>query len=287
MKRKWHAHALAGLLVCAAGAAAGAGSPDSIPPAAGVWLGASVREAGTDSSGLEITAVEPGGPAAAAGLQTGDIVVRVDGITVAARNEFDRHVQSRRAGDQVRVAIQRPGVPEQTVVVTLAPRPAEAPAGTGVGHLQAPAGLPGRPRLRVDVVDLDADLADQFRPPGGTGALVTRVEDTGPAAGGGLHTGDILLRIDDQDVHNAAEASIALDGHPDGDIVYVDVWRQQKRQTLRLPVESRAAWLARTRPPAAAAAPAATDEWRREVQKLRRDLEELRREVDLLRRERR
>lgn len=290
MKRKWRATALAGLLAFAAGARAQTGSPDSLLHESGVWFGASVREAGADSSGLEITAVEPDGPAATAGLLAGDLVLRVDGIAVSERGDFVRHIQTRHPGDGLRVAIRRGGAPEQTVVVTLAARRDEAAGATWVDRLQgslpSAAWLQGRPRLGVDVVELDADLAAYFRAPHPTGALVTRVEETGPGARGGLRTGDILLRVDGHDVRSTGALSAAIDVHADGDVVEIEVWRQQNRRTLRVPVESRVAWFGRTRTPAPQAAPAGAEELRREVQKLRREVEELRREVDMLRRRR-
>src|SRR5438874_3639503 len=53
--------------------------------------------------------VVPGGPAAAAGLQTGDQVVAVDGVPVDSFDDLRRELQKRDAGAQRRVEVLRDG----------------------------------------------------------------------------------------------------------------------------------------------------------------------------------
>ena len=60
---------------------------------------------------LTTTRIEviPGGPAAAAGLQTGDQVVAVDGVPVDSFDDLRRELQKRDAGAQRRVEVLRDG----------------------------------------------------------------------------------------------------------------------------------------------------------------------------------
>jgi len=75
------------------------------------------------SSGLLVAQVAPGSPAEAAGLQQGDIIVKVDGQDVTDPAALATTVRGMKPGDQVHLTIDRNGQ-EQTVTVTLAERPA-------------------------------------------------------------------------------------------------------------------------------------------------------------------
>jgi putative serine protease PepD len=53
--------------------------------------------------------VVPGGPAADAGLEPGDVVTEIDGQTVAGYEEFVVEIRSRQPGDTVTLTVQRDG----------------------------------------------------------------------------------------------------------------------------------------------------------------------------------
>jgi S1-C subfamily serine protease len=75
------------------------------------------------STGLLIAEVAPGSPAAAAGLQQGDIVIKVNGQDVTDSSALAAMIRDMKPGDQVQVTVDRNGQ-EQTITVTLAERPA-------------------------------------------------------------------------------------------------------------------------------------------------------------------
>ncbi|OLC29079.1 MAG: hypothetical protein AUH31_07625 [Armatimonadetes bacterium 13_1_40CM_64_14] len=72
--------------------------------------------------GVFVREVSPGGPAAAAGLQAGDIIVAVDGKRIGNWNEFIRELFSKRPGDRVRIEYFRESK-RGTAEVTLGQRP--------------------------------------------------------------------------------------------------------------------------------------------------------------------
>ena len=78
-----------------------------------------------DSGRSTIAAVSAGGPAAAAGLRVGDVIVSVDGKKVADPDDVAAAIQDRHPGESVKVEVQRGGS-SQTLDVTLAERPATA-----------------------------------------------------------------------------------------------------------------------------------------------------------------
>ncbi len=78
--------------------------------------------------GVEIVDVHPGGPAAAGGLQTGDVVRTVDGVDVRTLAGLLGEVDRRSVGDTVELEIVRDGSTVEATV-RLEERPATVPAG--------------------------------------------------------------------------------------------------------------------------------------------------------------
>ena len=75
-----------------------------------------------NGEGAEIAQATPNGPAADAGLQTGDVVVKVDGQDVTGANDVAAAIEDNKPGDKVAVTVRRGGS-EQTIDVTLGQRP--------------------------------------------------------------------------------------------------------------------------------------------------------------------
>lgn len=71
-----------------------------------------------DSDGVFVTDAPAGGAAAAAGLRKGDIVIKVNGVTVTSGPEMQEQVTRYKPGDKVTVTFLRDGK-EQTVNLTL------------------------------------------------------------------------------------------------------------------------------------------------------------------------
>jgi putative serine protease PepD len=76
----------------------------------------------TTGSGAEIAMTVPGGPAANAGLQVGDVIKSVGGQRILDPTQLSTIVSKKKPGDRVPVVIERGGG-SQTVDVTLGTRP--------------------------------------------------------------------------------------------------------------------------------------------------------------------
>ena len=73
---------------------------------------------------LTVTAVTPGSPAAAGGLQVGDEMVEVDGVAVAGKKAREIGPMVRKAeGETLRLLMRRPDGETYTAVLTGARRP--------------------------------------------------------------------------------------------------------------------------------------------------------------------
>jgi S1-C subfamily serine protease len=81
-----------------------------------------VRMGDAPEGGAAVGSVEPGGPAARAGLQGGDVIVEVDGEPVDDSEDVSGAVNAGRPGQELRVVVQRGGQ-RRTLTVELGTQP--------------------------------------------------------------------------------------------------------------------------------------------------------------------
>jgi len=90
------------------------------------WIGISVDPNSSDrlaQQGIQITAVDPGSPAAVAGLKPNDVITRIGGKPVRSASEGMKEVVNSKPGSAVVIDFYRNGEP-QSVTVTIAEPPA-------------------------------------------------------------------------------------------------------------------------------------------------------------------
>ena len=89
------------------------------------YLGVSGGAEDGDGQGARIQQVSPGGPAAEAGLRSGDLVTRVGDHTVRSWEDLVLAIRQLEAGSTVEVRVRR-GSAEQTLQVTVGSRPVDS-----------------------------------------------------------------------------------------------------------------------------------------------------------------
>ena len=87
-----------------------------------------VGAADSTSSGALVHSVAAGGPAAKAGVRTGDRIVAIDGAAIAGASDLVAVLASHRPGDRVTLSVVR-GSSRRTLKLTLVPQPATASSG--------------------------------------------------------------------------------------------------------------------------------------------------------------
>ena len=165
--------------------------------------------------------VEPGQPAARAGVQQGDVIVKVNGKDVTPDSTLSFMVADLPVGSRVRLDVIRNGKPV-ALTATLAERPPEDQlAGASQddnndgtpdnGGTNAPSSSV-RSALGLSLQTLTAQLDQQLGLPSGThGVVVTGVDDSSDAAAKGLQPRDVITQIGQRPVANVAEAAAAVD----------------------------------------------------------------------------
>jgi serine protease Do len=169
------------------------------------------------AEGALVRVVERGGPAAAAGIQPGDVIVQYNGKAVKKSDDLVEAVTRTKPGTTVPVDVVRNGKP-QTLDVTVAKLELED------GDRQTETA--DETQLGIALRDLSPDIARRLNLPAERkGALVGQVERGSPAARSGIRAGDVILEVNRTSVASAAEAATAL-RQPEQTTVLVLLWRE-------------------------------------------------------------
>jgi len=160
----------------------------------------------SQGGGALIGDVTPGGPAAKAGLQRGDIILELNDTTISGPDDLSVRISEMAPGSVAHLKVYRDGH-TQEVDVTLGTYPEEnnQPGAPEQGEGAALQGL--------HVQNLTPDITQQLGLPSGTsGVVVTDVDPSSPAAAAGVQHGDVIEEVDRKAVHNVEEFRQALQG---------------------------------------------------------------------------
>ena len=165
-----------------------------------------------------VARVEPGQPAARAGVQQGDVIVRVAGQDVTPDSTLSFIVASQAVGARVPIELIRNGRP-LTVTATLADRPPEEQlaanddeeSSTPSDDAQASPQII-RNALGLSLQTVTPALARQLGLPAPVrGVAITNVDPSSDAGSKGLQPRDIIVAIGQRPVATTAEAAAAVD----------------------------------------------------------------------------
>ena len=167
-------------------------------------------------SGEIVRSVVVGGPGARAGLQQGDVIVKVNGQAVTPDQTVSYLVANTQAGSRVPLEILRAGK-RATVTVQVGERPTEeqlAQIGGGATPDTTPNGTPAAPQraLGLSLTPLTPEVGRATNLPAGAhGVVITAVDPNSDAAEKGFQRGDLILSVNNQAVTSPAQVVAAVD----------------------------------------------------------------------------
>jgi serine protease Do len=170
------------------------------------WLGVQIQDVTRQLAesfnmdrphGALVAKVIPGGPAEKAGLQIGDIIVEFNGQVIETSGELPPRVGVFPIDEKAKVKIIRQGEKQEiSVKIGLLPNQPNAQSK------EAPVEVASN-RLGVVVSDLTAEQRQQLQVEK-NGVLVQKV-GKGIAMDNGIQPGDVILRIQNNVIHDSAE----------------------------------------------------------------------------------
>jgi serine protease Do len=165
-----------------------------------------------------VRSVQPGEPAARAGIQQGDVIVRVNGQPVSPDQTASYLIANTTVGARIPIDIIRDGRPVR-VTATVGQRPTEEQlarlvGGEGEDPATGSGAAPARPQqaLGLSLQALTPELARAANlPASARGVIITAVDASSDAAEEGLQRGDLILSVNRQPVTTPAQVLAAVD----------------------------------------------------------------------------
>ncbi|NQW09324.1 MAG: DegQ family serine endoprotease [Alphaproteobacteria bacterium] len=194
------------------------------------WLGVRIQQVtdeiaeslGLDTArGALVAEVTDGGPAKAAGIKAGDVIVSFDGKPVAEMRELPRIVAETKVGENVPVTVWRDGGPatvtarlgeleqaEQASLQTTSPDQ-KGPAPSDQSHVAS---------LGLGLGTLTPQLRGEYSLKDGVdGVVVTAVDENGPAAEKGIKPGDVIVEVSQNEVKSPSDVEKGVQAARDKD----------------------------------------------------------------------
>lgn len=200
--------------------------------------------------GVRVAGVSPGGPAAEAGVKTGDVIVAIESKPVATGRDVVRAMEAVKPGDKVALGVKRDGKPVQLAV--------EARALDMFLFVGGPGSRPDLPLSAIAAVaplamSPDGDshwLLDDW----GDAEFVTLTPGLGRYFGAdkgvlvahapedasfGLKDGDVIVAIGGREPQSGRHAMRILRSYQPGESVVLKILRDRKAQTLNARIPER------------------------------------------------
>jgi len=160
-----------------------------------------------NNTGVYINSVYPDSPGQKAGLVAGDALLKCDHKPVNTREQVFRILQTKKAGDVIKVLVQRKGR-KKSFHVKLQKPP------QGLIKVAAKAAKPPI-WMGADIQNIDAVMKMQFKLKDQKGVIVSHVAPNSPAANSGLNIGDVIRRFHGTRIRDVKQLQgLILNGQP-------------------------------------------------------------------------
>jgi predicted metalloprotease with PDZ domain len=187
------------------------------------------------AGGARVREVSPGGPAAEAGIRTGDVIVAVNGTAISGAEparQVMRLMHEVKPDSRVSVRVLRDGKPQE-FTVTARGGPSFDFDFSELPDFNA-AFMVHRPLGDMELATLSPQLGSYF----GTekGVLVVRAPANGALK---LEDGDVILAIDGREPTSGSHATRILGSYQPGEKVTLRIVRQHKTQQIEATLPER------------------------------------------------
>ncbi|MEX2640166.1 MAG: DegQ family serine endoprotease [Balneolales bacterium] len=169
--------------------------------------------------GILVNDVTDGGPAEQAGLESGDVIIEINGNPIEETREFPFAIANMRPGDMIDLTYIRDGE-RHTVEFELGRRPTEEQtADQGGGSVEDVTGFA--------VTELTNELAETLGVnPNVDGVVVEGISQNSDAYRNNLRRGDVIVSVNRMPVSSVSEFNEIVTSSPSGEVILLQVVRQ-------------------------------------------------------------
>jgi S1-C subfamily serine protease len=221
---------------------------DTATRSRGAFLGIAAESTpqNAEHQGATVRDVTPNGPAAKAGLKRGDIITKVDDKEIHDFEDLLNVLSQHRPSQKVKIEAMRNGQ-EKELTVTLGQQPSQQSFRSndrgefrdeedrgGSGYYS---GRRQSAFLGVQTGELTPNARNRDGISAQHGVVVTEVLPNTPAEQAGLQEGDVITRVNDQDISSPEDLRKAIQSAGAGREVQLDVMRGRRHQELTARLE--------------------------------------------------
>ncbi|HQJ74922.1 MAG TPA: PDZ domain-containing protein [Bacteroidota bacterium] len=207
------------------------------------WIGIQIKDIPSDVAeknnlknnyGVLITKIEKNSPAEKAGLNENDIILEYNGMEIKNSDDLINLVRKEKPGQKVKLLVLR-DKNKKNFTVTIEEKPKNR-----FFEGKFPDSFPfafnwNRPKLGLELFELNPELGEYFQSPTKKGMLVKKVLKDSPAEKAGIKPGDVIIGIGKESVEDLHDITSALRDYKKGDKVELTIIR--KGEQIKIPVE--------------------------------------------------
>jgi serine protease Do len=180
------------------------------------WIGVQIQPVTSDiadslgmkkAEGALVAEPQANGPAAKAGIQSGDVITGVNGEPVKDAKELARTIGGLAPGNAVKLNVLHKGQ-EKVINLTLGQLPNTIEAKAKIDDDQ---GSPTKKGVDVPKLGMTVAPANSVAGAGKEGVVITEVDPKSAAAERGFKEGDVILEVGGKSVATAGEVREAID----------------------------------------------------------------------------
>jgi S1-C subfamily serine protease len=232
------------------------------------WLGVGIGQ--NESGQTQIGSIDPDSPAELAKLQAGDVVLKIGDRDISSPDVLAAEIRKKKPGQDVTLKIERDGKPmdfkiklgefaENEAMREMevrfpgffgpdAPMPGTAPKSVSPDKSPRPTAprllapktqewsYETRKFIGVYCGELNRELAEHFGVKEGTGLIVSKLTEGGPAEKAKLKVGDVIISVDGKRVEAVNDLIDLVQAKAKGTKVKLEILRDKKAMTVDVEV---------------------------------------------------
>ena len=175
----------------------------------------------TEGGGVLVNEVFAKDPAALAGIQPGDVIVRINGVVIDSPNKLSRIIGTLAPGATSQIEVVR-DLKHLLLEVPLTERP-DTPVLASMPRIEKL-----ETKLGLEVQESTAGLVEKYRLRQSKGVVVTKVEPNSLAQAEGLREGDLIIEVNRTEVSSLGEFTSTISQSRRGDAVLLRVLRETR-----------------------------------------------------------